>query len=378
MRGRFLRGRWSESVGVVVAGLMALGLVVGVSGCGGDAAASRGPISVHDPRDVGGLEASERLVGARVDGLGAERRALGASVDGQAIDADELCEMLSEAAGEEVVAEAALDQVLRARCKAAGIEITRSDVEAEEARLREAVARSVSRSVVGAAGAGLGVSGEGADSGETERLIDRVRTRRGLGPTRFARLLERTAMLRRLSAGEVASVDEAELRRAYEVRHGARVRCRVLRGVSAAEVGACVARARKGVDVEVAFAREAMEHSTDPSASVGGLVPLFSTSDPAYPAALREAIEGLEVSGISQVVGVEGGYAAAMLVERVPGSGDSFDRVRESLVKDLEQERERRAMEAYTRRALAEARVRADSPGLQWSWRRRVEREVVP
>lgn len=185
-------------------------------------------------------------------------------------------------------------------------------------------------------------------------------------------------MLRRLSAGEVASVDEAELRRAYEVRHGARVRCRVLRGVSAAEVGACVARARKGVDVEVAFAREAMEHSTDPSASVGGLVPLFSTSDPAYPAALREAIEGLEVSGISQVVGVEGGYAAAMLVERVPGSGDSFDRVRESLVKDLEQERERRAMEAYTRRALAEARVRADSPGLQWSWRRRVEREVVP
>lgn len=375
MRDRFLSGRWSESVGVVLAGAVVVGLAVGAVGCGRDAAASRGPIAVHDPRDVGGLEASERLVGARSNGAGGVRHAFAASVDGQAIDANELGEMLSEAAGEEVLAEAALDQVLRTRCKAAGIEITRNDVEAEEVRLREAVSRAA---LAGETGAEQPMPAGGAESGATERLIDRVRTRRGLGPIRFARLLERTAMLRRLSAGEVASVDEAELRRRYEVTYGARVRCRVMRGASATEVGAWVARARRGGDSEVAFAREALEHSTDPSAGVGGLVPAFSTSDPAYPAALREAIDALDVGGITGVVSVDGGYAAAMLVERVPATGELFDRVRDSLVKELEQERERRAMEAYARRALAEAQVRAASAGLQWSWRRRVEREVVP
>ncbi len=376
MRSRFLSGRWSESAGVVVARALVIGWVVWAVGCAGKPEALRGPIVAHDPRDVGGLEASEQMVGVTDGGMGVDssgRRALGASIDGQAIDASELGEMLSEAAGEEVLAETALDAVLRARCKAAGIEITRSDVEAEEARLREAVSR--------AAGEGSTLPGERADGRATERLIDRVRTRRGLGPMRFSRLLERTAMLRRLSASEVASVDESELRRAYEVRYGERVRCRVMRGASASEVGAWVARARVGADVEVAFARVAMEHSMDPSASVGGLVAAFSTSDPAYPAALREAIEGLAVGGMTPVVsvgGVEGGYAAAMLVERLPGTGESFDQVRDSLVKELEQERERRAMEAYARRAMGEARVRAESPGLQWSWRRRVVREVVP
>jgi parvulin-like peptidyl-prolyl isomerase len=269
---------------------------------------------------------------------------------------EDLDRMMAEAAGGQVLQEVVLDRMLNRRTAQAGVKITEQDIAAERRALVEAIARSA-----GAAG------GEN----EAERLLENVRRNRGLGEVRFAHLLERNARLRKLIAP--VSVSDEEVRQAFDIRHGPRYRTRVIVAPTdraAAQIRAELDAAPANLDERsMYFATVAAKKSTDPSAERGGMLEPISPADPAYPAGLRGAVEGMNVGDISPVLAVDKGYAIALLEEKIPAQEVAFAGAAEGIRAEVRVRRERLAMDALARDLLRDAGVRVMNPSLAWGWR---------
>lgn len=275
-------------------------------------------------------------------------------VNGEPVRWDVMRGRLIEAAGAGVVEEVALEKALEKECTKQRVVVTPADIAAE----RDLFAQTL----VSTGAMGM------KDQAAADAVLEDVRRDRGLGDERFASLLRRTAMLRRLVQGEVA-VTPAALDQAYMLKYGERLRARLITVPTPNDAAAALARINGGEAFEVV----ATQVSTDLSAARGGLLDPVSPVDPTWPSALREALEKLQPGGVSPAFAVESGYAIVKLEERTSASSGmpSLDTVRAELEREVRLRQERLLMARLARRLLSETDVSVADPKLREAWESR-------
>ncbi len=279
-----------------------------------------------------------------------------AFIDGEAIRTDEVLPHLLEAAGGAVLEERILDRALKTIADARGVRISPADLDAERMRLVRTI------------------QGETLDDERVARLIEALRTDRGLGPRRFEALVRRNALLRALVRDEI-EIGEDEIRRAFAIVFGERIAARLI--VVPDERLALEIRHRLNAsdeDLTTRFSEEARRLSIHPSGDVGGKIEPISPVDPGVPEVLRLALADAEPGTITPVLGLDGGYAIALVERRLPAEATTLEAQRPRLMRVLRTRREREAMNELARRLLERARVQILDRSLEWSWERRTTR----
>jgi hypothetical protein len=269
----------------------------------------------------------------------------------------ELTPLLAEAAGGQVLEEYALGETLKQECSKRGITIGEPEIRAERRLLGEMLARAARLP---------------ADEGEG--LINNIRRTRGLGELRFKGLLERNAALRamvRAGIGDApVAITPEDIDTAYELKHGPRLRARLILVRSDKDAQQVKVRLNAGIS----FADIAVEMSVDPSSIRGGLLDSFSPSDSTYPVAVRKALLDSKPGQISDPIAVswedQTGFAIVKLEENLPAPAEAP--TKEAAAKNLEQEvrtvRERAQMDKLARKLMRTAGVTVMDSSLGWSW----------
>lgn len=278
-------------------------------------------------------------------------------MNGESIGWESLVAPLAEAGGAPVVEELVLTAGLRREFLKRDWTLTSADLEAERRAYEENLAA------------------QGGAGGAASAIVDGVRRARGLGPARFAALIERNAMLRRLVKEEVTVTGE-EVALATGVRYGPKVRARLI--VLGDERAAGEVRGRladaAGAELVERFAAEARRQSIDPSGPSGGVNEPVSPSDPSLPVAMRRALAETPVGSVSPVVALDGTWAVVLVEERVDGSAIDPAAVRESMEREVRLRKERIAMEEVARRMVESAAVTVFDPSLRYGWESRRRR----
>ncbi|MBL9031244.1 MAG: peptidylprolyl isomerase [Phycisphaerae bacterium] len=273
-----------------------------------------------------------------------------ALLNGRPITYDALRPALLESAGGLALRDAALDMLLDAELARRGQTITDDDVAAEGRYLAESMLRE----------AEIGMA-------DADRVLASLRRSRGLGEHRYAALLTRTAMLRRLVAGSVTVSDE-EVAEAHRINHGPRSRVRLITTGLAAD--AAEIRARVLADpalARVRFIEAAANESTDPSAARGGLLAPISHADPEYPVAFREALAALAPGEVSSVLALDRGFALVLCEEVWPADGTTPEEDAPRARAAIRLRKERLAMEREAQRLLDAAELTILDRSLEWS-----------
>jgi parvulin-like peptidyl-prolyl isomerase len=277
------------------------------------------------------------------------RETLGLTVNGETVSAELLAATALEAAGSVAVEEHALMIVLNRELLSAGVKVSAADIEAERTLLLQRIASEANLPVDQAAS-----------------LVERFRSLRGLGPTRFAALLERTAKLRALvRSSKVISPEEVAA--AVERESGLQVRARLL-VVSSAQQAATLRGQLLAATPDrqgALFAQFAYEQSRDPSSSRGGLFGPVSPQDPAIPASLRNSLT-LPVGNISDVLSIDSGFALLRIEESLPGQVNNADSTAKVVTR-----LEREAVEKLAAELMSSARIMVQDQSARWAWENR-------
>ncbi|MBC7772323.1 MAG: peptidylprolyl isomerase [Pyrinomonadaceae bacterium] len=274
-----------------------------------------------------------------------------ALIGGEPVGWNELTPSLAEAAGGIVLEEAALERVLTRELKNRTLTIADSDIEHEKQMLVDSLGR------------GIALAGE-----QTSEIIDRIRRTRGLGEVRFAGLMRRNAMLRRLVRDDV-QITPADIQTAHAIRYGQRYRARLILVRSEPEAAEILARLRgKDARAPEQFASVAAQRSIDPSAARGGEIGTVSAADPSYPLAVREAVVALSPGAFSAPVALEQGYAILSVDEVIPATSTSIDLVSADLERDIRVVREKSEMNKLAERLLRSVTVTPLDGSLNWGW----------
>jgi len=271
-----------------------------------------------------------------------------AVIAGTVVPWSSLQPLLAEAAGAQILEEVTLDRALADEARRRGVALADEQIRAEEDTLLRT----------------LRESGAALDDAGGRQVLEDLRRRRGLGPVRYQRLLRRTALLRALVQDRVDLTEEA-IRRAFELRHGARYRVRLITVDSAPAADAALARLSRGES----FAEVAARVSTDASASRGGLLEPISAADLSYPSALREALPDLQPNKVAGPIALERSVALVRLEETLPADDVAFEEVRDAVEREARIAQERTLMSDLADRLLAASGVTPLDPSLAWSWR---------
>lgn len=326
---------------VGLAGLLAMGS----GGCAGSSGAASQPAS--DSARLAGNADPARPSGPR--GGGDDRPV--AIVGESPVAFADMSLQMAELAGGVALREFVLDAALGREIASAGVRVG----PAEAARERELLLSNLAEE--------SRVSGD-----QAERLLERVRVSRGLGPVRFGELLYRNAKLRALVQNDIAITPEL-LDREVMLQTTARARIRLLVTVGQREAAAArerVVSAPTGLR-SATFAEEAIVRSTDASAGAGGLVEAIHASDPAIPAAIRAALAGMQAGDVSDVLAIDGGFAV-VLFEGQAAAAMPEGTPRAAIERRLRGRLERLAMDALAQRLLRESNVRVLEGSMAWSW----------
>lgn len=282
-------------------------------------------------------------------------------VGNHAVGWAEITPWLAEASGGQVVEEYALGIALEEECRRRNIEVTDSMVRAERALLASQLTRAAN-----------------VPASESETLIAGVRRSRGLGDLRFRALLERNAALRALVRSDPTSnfaISADDIETAYQLKHGPRVRTRLILVRSSQTAAAAAQRIAGGQT----FAEVAADTSLDPSALRGGMLEPFSLSDSNYPVAVRRALTEMKPGQTSDPIAVswsgEQGFAILRLEEVVTPPAPAKEAVASELEIEVRTVRERAMMDALARRLLNTAGVSVMDRSLGWSWENRQGQE---
>lgn len=267
-----------------------------------------------------------------------------ALVNGTQIDWGELRPLLNEAAGADVLEEYIIDMLLERQLAEHGLVISGDDIDRE----RDLLLKSLS-----------------TDPNVAMRLLDELRTRRGLGEQRFQRLLVRNARLRALVAGGVSVTDE-QVQRLYDIRHGPKRQARLMMLPNLSMAQEAIRRVRDGRS----FADVAAELSFDASASRGGLLEPISRLDPSYPAALRTELWALDVGEISTPVLLNEQYAVIQLVRTLSADDVPFEVVQYDLHRASRLNQERLLMDQIVERMMSDVTVVIFDESLRTAWKR--------
>lgn len=265
---------------------------------------------------------------------------------GRVINWGDLRPILNEAAGARALQEVILDMQLRDALAGAGLVVGRGEQAAEQALLLESLSD---------------------DPDVATRLLDELRTSRGLGPVRYESLLWRNAAMRALVQRHVQITEDA-IARMYQMTYGPRRQARLMTLATLGDAEAALAEVQAGRP----FADVAIERSTDSSAARGGLLEPISSADPAYPEALRQALWSLEPGGISAPVLLEDQYALLLMERKIPTdtAAPPLEEVRGEIERAVRLQQERLLMDRLARRLVGEVRLTIYDDSLHDSWRR--------
>ncbi|MBL1218967.1 MAG: peptidyl-prolyl cis-trans isomerase [Planctomycetes bacterium] len=265
-------------------------------------------------------------------------------LDDAPVGSGDLWQALAESAGGSALQEYILDQALEARCALEGIAVTSDDIQAELELIWDSL---------------------DADRDIGARLLEQLKARRGLGPTRFPAMLRRNAMLRAVVRDDVA-ITEDGLQTLYLQQYGKRSMLRIITCTSRSDAVALLTRARAGESL----ADLALLHSTDAdSAANSGLIGPVSVADSAYPMAIRQILDDLKPGEPSPVLQLESSYAIVGLVHVLHPEPVEFEAVRDELSRLARRRQERLLMESLARQLVAECDINIMDPSLGWSWR---------
>jgi len=252
----------------------------------------------------------------------------------------------------EPLARFVLDRALNKACQQQGIHIDNAAIEQERILLGETL-------------------GEIDAQSNAPRVIGALRARRGLGPHRFERLLRRNAMLRAL-VGDPPPADPELAARARRQAFGERYRVRLF--VSESPKPASDLRARladhDAIEHRVVFSDACFDASVHPSRDRGGLIDGLSVNSTGYPAAVLDALRGLQPGQTSMVLSTEAGYALVYL-ESVTPSTDPSDTQLRALEDRLARDAQRMAMQRLAQQLLDEREVIVLDESLHWAWANR-------
>ena len=243
--------------------------------------------------------------------------------------------LLSEANGDQIVEELALEHALRRELRARGITIGEAQIESA----RESWLTLLE------------------ESGVSARAETEIRRRRGLGPERFERLLWRNAALRALLDPAEIEVTDTEVGLARTIRTGRRY---MVTGVITRDSASALAigeRVRSSAAVGKAAAAALWE-----AADERALVPfrsVISPLDPAFPEAIRRSLPGLRVGEAGPVVAVDNGYASIVVDGVVEPTNDASGSAPDdaSLRRELRIRKTRVAMERLARTLIDRTEV---------------------
>lgn len=298
---------------------------------------------VADP--TRGLRIAEQSLGSGPRTPASDRPV--AAVDGRTLGRDDLWPRLAEASGGEVLDEMTLDLRLERECAGRSLTITDADTDRERTLLAQALADPK----------------KPMEQDELDRVVQRVRVQRGLGPVRFAAMLKRNAMLRALVRNDVTVAPEA-VDRAYRLRYGPTYKARVITRITAHDAAEALDRLNAGED----FSKVAAELSTDSSASRGGVLSPINLADTTYPQALRDALGKLRPGEMAGPIALSGSFAIIRLDEIVqPTNAPSPAEARPELEAQERLARERELMDQFARRILQGPGSKAIDPSLRWS-----------
>ncbi len=271
-----------------------------------------------------------------------------AYINGQALTQADLINPLIEAAGGTVLSEIVLDRMIHEKLAAAGLTLTPELIEQEKTLILATLSD---------------------DPNEAARLLQTMRSARGMGEQRFQAMLFRNAGLRLLVKDEVELVPTL-LRQAYQLQHGERYRVRIIVAGTLAQANALLVRAKAGES----FSDLAAMNSIDPSAAQGGLLSPISPHDPTYPSALRQALGKLETGGISDLIATDDHFIIMKLEEKLPADTISYEAALPDLARALRRELEGQRIQQAARALLAEAKVVVLDPALNNSWQAQQQR----
>lgn len=263
-----------------------------------------------------------------------------AIVGGEPITWEQIRPSMSEAMGRQAIDEFALDRELRRELAAAGHQLADADTQRE----RDLLAQTMGTS--------------------SDTAVRSLREERGLGPTRFAAVLWRSAALRWLTARESALQPE-EVAREIELRFGPAWRARIIIVKTASEAQHAIEQLNAASDRADAFATLARERSVDASAREGGLKPRLSAVDPTLPVALRQWLANAKAGEPSGIIALDRGYALVLPEEQLaPRTPTEEERSRMTAALGLA--KQRLAMDKLAKSLLERARVTVMDQSIGW------------
>ncbi len=276
---------------------------------------------------------------------------IAALVDSRPVYTADLHDELAERAGAAALEEHALSDLLDAIARERGIEITDDDIANEQESLLRIIA-------------------DRSDSGPA--LIEQVRAARGLGPTRYPKLLRRNAILRALVERDPGAqgIIESEIAAALELARSetAEVRLAVFRSVGEADDARRAVESAEPGAREWVFARRAAASSVHPSAPRGGHVARLRQRDPAYPTAITGAVRDLGPGEMSGIVGTEDGAALVYVLSKSPGR-ELDDGEVDTISRRARAVAAAARMEKLAREILDAADIIVMDGSVSWSWR---------
>lgn len=202
------------------------------------------------------------------------------------------------------------------------------------------------------------------DPDQAERMLEELRAKRGLGENRFTQFLWRKAALRLLIDSNV-EVDPTAVRQAYEYEYGPRYEARLIVVDHLPLASQIVRRARSGEDD---FVQLVLEHSTDQSRAQGGLLEPISPADATYPTIVRQTVANLQVTGISDPIALERGFAILKLERKIGGQPVHFDDVKDRLTLGVRRRVQQMSMSQKERALIRQAKIIIVNRALDESW----------
>ncbi len=268
------------------------------------------------------------------------------------ITRETLLASLLESAGAAALEEALLEIAIEREITRAGFRFTTEDIERE----REIVLQTVAEE-------------SQVDVDRAARMVEQLRSDRGLGPRRYQAQLLRNAKLRALVAGSI-SVSAEEVDLAKQINFGEKIRVRIITVPSERDISeirssllAIPAERRSSEFAMIAIAR-----STDSSARRGGDLGFISPEDPSLPLSIREQLRGAKSFEPTDPAVFGDGFAIALVEDRAPAVPPASD---DDVRRRVLLRKQRIAMDDLTNRLLAGSDATVFDESLRWSWERR-------
>jgi len=287
-----------------------------------------------------------------------------ATVAGYPITVEQLVQPMAEAYGVQFLVLLAQLEVARHHAREAGISLSAQDIQRE----REIVLQDMFKSAI--VTDGLRLSEEEKREyfqRESQRLLLEALRRTGKSEAEFDLGVQTTAYLRRLAESQldINAIEEEELRKAFDIQYGARVRVRHIECANMIEW----AEARRRAEAGEPFAQVASELSrNEVTRGLGGLLPPFSASEARYPRQFVEAAFALSREGeLSGPVSDGNAFHLIQLVERIAPANVRYEDVREKVREDYYASRRTARMGRLWEQVMMQARdsLRILEPALQ-------------